>query len=541
MVDRQRTLESACDPDHLLPVGTVAELVAAAALALDEAHRRGVVHGHVGPWSLVRVGDLDVRVGDSRLEGRPLGSLAPEEASYLSPEQVRGAPLDARSDLFSLGAVLHNLLTGERPFEGDSTSSILYRIVHEPARQPAGRVPEALRAFLEMALAKRPEGRFASGAEFADVLRTAASSLESPAPVPAAAGVAAAPRPGQASARPAARRPTVGRRTSVAPYVVGLVLVVVVVAGGLLLYGDRLDLSGAGAPPEVWRETRVRAEPAEAAVFLDGMPLDVSASDVVRFPDHPPFPVLSASLGCRRIDRRIEPGDAGGEIVLVLDPLRATHAVEPDARGISVFVNGQAAGTAPVDVDLDLCRENRVELRARGFRSASVVIPQGATPGEAGRLLDGIGLEAVPRGRLRLPDAKVELEWWLDGDRLDTSVAEWELDEGSYDLRSVNAFHFVDATQKVRIEGGRTTIPEPKLPAMSTLVVQAFPANCRAWVRRPGGSWSSLGETPAERAVAVGGYEVKVEFKPTGETRVERVDVKAGATPPVRVAFRAAG
>ena len=80
---------------------------------------------------------------------------------------------------------------------------------------------------------------------------------------------------------------------------------------------------------------------------------------------------------------------------------------------------------------------------------------------------------------------------------------------------------------------------EPKLAAMSTLVVQAFPPNCRAWVRRPGGSWSALGETPTRRSVAVGTYEVKVEFKPTGETRIERVEVTAGTTPPVRFAFGA--
>ena len=121
----------------------------------------------------MRVGEAAVKIMDFGLAKPSEGQLTQDGAllgtpSYMSPEQIRGEQLDGRSDLFSLGVVLYELLTGERPFAGDSISSIIYRIVNEEPRDPAVVPrPGARRRwadFLIRALAKDPDERFADGA-----------------------------------------------------------------------------------------------------------------------------------------------------------------------------------------------------------------------------------------------------------------------------------------------------------------------------------------------------------------------------------------
>jgi hypothetical protein len=546
VVDPDKTLAEFCDRAGLLPARTAAELVASAANSLDAIHRRGETHGHLGPWSLLRVGEREARVADldhrrSLAASGAIGALDPTEASYLAPEQVRGARPDARSDLFSLGAVLHHLLTGAPPFPGDTTSSILYRIVHEPPQDAGARVPAALRTCLDRALAKRPEERFASAAEMARALDAAAAHLAAQRDR-ASAAMPEVPRwtpgaealPGSSVVHPL-RKPRMPRRMA---WIAGAGILLALAGAAWL----ELGRGAPGASRARWLETRVRVEPAEAAVTLDGIPLDLARTGgVVRFEEGTRRPLLAASHGCRKVERRLAAEDAGREIAIRLDPSHLKHRIDAGVTAAEVVLDGRVAGRAPLEVDLDLCRENRLELRAPGFRATPVVLAAGASPAEASRQLDALDLVEVPRGRLRLPASKIDLTYTLDGDRLDPAIEVWELEEGRHELRYANGFHFLDGTLDLQIRGGETTVPRLELPPMSTLVVQAFPPNCRAWVRRPGGTWSSLGETPAERSVAVGSYEVKVEYRPTGEIRLERVKVVRGKTPPVRVAFGSGG
>jgi hypothetical protein len=72
---------------------------------------------------------------------------------------------------------------------------------------------------------------------------------------------------------------------------------------------------------------------------------------------------------------------------------------------------------------------------------------------------------------------------------------------------------------------------------LTTLEVQAYPANCKVHLRRPGGKWKYLDDTPARKKIAVGRYEVRVTLNPTGESREQIIELTAGANPPVRVSF----
>jgi hypothetical protein len=173
-----RTLSAYCRPGSLLPVEQVVQIVYKCAKALHYAHSRGVVHRDIKPSNILLTQDGDVRLVDfgialvadsdiSRLEG-VAGSPA-----YMSPEQVQGHPLDARSDLYSLGAVMYEMLCGQRPFRAGALGKLLRQVVQsdpEPLREARPEVPEELAAVVVRAMQKDPEQRYRSGAELASDL-----------------------------------------------------------------------------------------------------------------------------------------------------------------------------------------------------------------------------------------------------------------------------------------------------------------------------------------------------------------------------------
>ncbi|MBA4327842.1 MAG: serine/threonine protein kinase [Polaromonas sp.] len=162
--------------------------------ALEYAHRQSIVHRDVKPANLlieadgrVKLTDFGVaRIQDSgevtRTQGSMVGTL-----KYMSPEQVQGQPIDARADLFAVGIVLYQLLTGKRPFDGDTDFAIIQQIVNHTPAAPSSvnpLLPPAIDAVLERALAKKRDQRFASAQAFAQALQEASGQAADPTVVP---------------------------------------------------------------------------------------------------------------------------------------------------------------------------------------------------------------------------------------------------------------------------------------------------------------------------------------------------------------------
>ena len=154
--------------------------------ALHCAHGFGIVHRDVKPANILLLSDGRVKMTDfgiSRIDTSGLtqaGSVI-GTPSYMSPEQCRGDPADARSDLFSTGVVLYELLAAARPFTGPSPTAIAFQVVHTPPpdlRRLRGDLPSGLVGVVEKALAKLPEDRFPSAAAMATALRR--STLAAP-------------------------------------------------------------------------------------------------------------------------------------------------------------------------------------------------------------------------------------------------------------------------------------------------------------------------------------------------------------------------
>ncbi|MEO1457163.1 MAG: serine/threonine-protein kinase [Pseudomonadota bacterium] len=162
--------------------------------ALEVAHQSGIVHRDIKPANVMLLDNAMVKVTDfgiAKLESSQLtahGSMV-GTPSYMSPEQFMGAEVDQRSDLFSTGVVLYELIAGQRPFLGKSNAELLYRVANEMPADPRLLNPQIsapLAGVVMRALAKRPEERFQSARAFAEALAATESD-------PAAATIIAMP------------------------------------------------------------------------------------------------------------------------------------------------------------------------------------------------------------------------------------------------------------------------------------------------------------------------------------------------------------
>lgn len=178
-------LEQHTSPDALLPVSDVLDIAFKCCNALDYAHLHGMVHRDIKPANLLLCDDGEVKLTDfgsafshtsdiTQMAGL-MGSPA-----YMSPEQVREERLTQQSDMFSLGVVLYELLTGQKPFQGDNDYATLFKIgSHEPVSVRVLRpdLPVALDNVIVTALAKLPQDRFDSWADFANAIGHASASV----------------------------------------------------------------------------------------------------------------------------------------------------------------------------------------------------------------------------------------------------------------------------------------------------------------------------------------------------------------------------
>ncbi len=181
---------------HLLPMPQVLSIVARVAEALAYAHKQNVVHRDIKPANImyepatdtVKVTDFGIaRITDS---SKTKTGLVLGTPSFMSPEQIAGKKVDGRSDLYSLGVMLFQMLAGVLPFRGDSMAELMYKIANEDApdiRTIRKDIPEPLARIVALCLAKKPEQRYQDGEQFGAELRAvmgtlAPSGTVSPAP-----------------------------------------------------------------------------------------------------------------------------------------------------------------------------------------------------------------------------------------------------------------------------------------------------------------------------------------------------------------------
>ena len=190
LVEGGDTLKPHCIPENLLPYEQVVEIIFKCAKALDYAHRVGVIHRDIKPTNILLTKDMDVKFCDFSI-----AHLMTEEAEttmptgfvgsprYMSPEQAQEDLITNQTDLFSLGIVMYELLTGKHPFAADGFSRLIYKITNEsppPLRDYRTDVPVIFEKIIYHALQKNPQKRYKMGLNMAADLSLAFDYLDEP-------------------------------------------------------------------------------------------------------------------------------------------------------------------------------------------------------------------------------------------------------------------------------------------------------------------------------------------------------------------------
>lgn len=174
-----QSLRELLDSGAVLAIDRISRIAAQVAEGLAYAQKHGIVHRDIKPANIVITRSGVVKITDFGIAHMPSASrtqagMVLGSPKYMSPEQVVGKTVDGRSDIFSLGVMLYEMLTGQSPFAGDNISTIMYRILNETPLNPSivnARIPLAFDTIITKALAKRPEDRYQTAKEMARDLK----------------------------------------------------------------------------------------------------------------------------------------------------------------------------------------------------------------------------------------------------------------------------------------------------------------------------------------------------------------------------------
>lgn len=162
-----------------IPFKEMFRVVYSVAKGLDYSSSKGIIHRDIKPANILLTDDGNVKISDFGIAKLPTSTVTQSgmlmgTPAYVSPEQVMGTSLDVRSDLYSLGVIFYELVTGKRPFVGDPTT-VIFQVVQSPPPEPKFKlegVPRDLKSVILKILAKKPEERYQSGEEFIEAIKS---------------------------------------------------------------------------------------------------------------------------------------------------------------------------------------------------------------------------------------------------------------------------------------------------------------------------------------------------------------------------------
>ncbi len=390
------SLRDVLDSGVVLPLAHICSIAAKVANALDYAHENGVVHRDIKPANIMISRSRDVKIMDFGIALIPTGSRTQAgtvlgSPKYMAPEQLTGKATDGRVDIFSLGVVLYEMLTGVAPFNGDNLSAIMYRILNETPAPPSAlnaRVPPELDRIVARALAKRPEDRYRTAGEFARALE----HWEAPFSGEAAQADGKAAKPAQkGAASPAPRNSADGRHpldveTEILP--------------SRAARGNAGGMKPAQPPTNTRRAVFLLAIPALALAAFAVLQLtpQPQAPDIAAAPVQQPItkPAAGKTPADKPADGQSPPPPAQDSLADAAAPRPAAASAEPKPAAAAatatlsfaitpwgeVFVDGRKAGVSPPLSRLEIqAGTHSIEIRNASFapRHVKVNVEAGQT------------------------------------------------------------------------------------------------------------------------------------------------------------------
>jgi serine/threonine-protein kinase len=543
------TLDPYVKSVSLLPLKRVVEIVGQAADALNYAHRSGLVHRDIKPSNIMLTPDGGVKVMDFGLAKKPSANLTQAgmllgTPSYMSPEQIKGGALDGRSDLFSLGIVLYQLLTGEKPFKGETISTIMYKIMNEEPPEPTilnKKLPKQFDGIVRKALAKNAAARFQSGKDFRAALEdylnfTSRMTRVKPTAPLLAEGTQEETAALARSSLPVAMAPKPS--FSLKPFLKAA-------AGAALLAGALflgyqpakgwakeksmepefplptflITWANDGENPRLLNKHIYVEVERGAALTLDGWALE---RPVLKFPvtdqgEHE----LVATLGCRRAERRFRVQDVDEALSLTLEPalIKVQLTTIPEGAMLHYGEDFSQTTATPAILTLDACLQHDIKLTLDGYHERKEFI---AVALDRENRFDPYVLEPLPKsGRVRFAKGAYPYEVRHKGKILARGGREVELLPGTYAAQIVNDDYFLEMDYEFQVDSEKLRKYTPRFPALGKLSVMCYTSGAVFINDKP------AGDAPfREKKIAAGRYKVKCVMYEEGRSRPETVQVE---------------
>jgi hypothetical protein len=571
-------LDSLLRSGEALPLAEKLDILVQVCRGLAYAHERGVVHRDIKPSNVRLLDDGTAKIMDFGIAKRSGGDQITKTGMmvgtvhYMSPEQVRGLPLDGRTDVFAAGVMLHELLAGERPFKADDVTAILYKIVNEEPRPPElgllGELGPRLAETLRRALAKDVEARYPGAAAFGDALRAVhdAAVRARPAFAPDAADELAAARralrdghleegiarlrglvaqePELVEARRALRAALREQKQKQQPAASPdgsypeLEATFHAARTRPADADDQATLDGraptemaptviasSAAAPAAAPSPAPRAEPARGWAWAVGAFVVVAAlasAALWRAAPSPVAPAASASAPPGASEAGVTVPVAAVTKPGAAAPARPVHTlrVKSQPEGATVALDGGAAqGVTPIELTFDAGSEHRVTLSLEGYVAQEIR----TKPGQAPATLDVTLEKVVPPGGVVLASSyALDVVWRGRTLAQDETSPRVQLASGRQVLTLVAPKVFLKTDVTVDVPpGGELSL---QAPALGKLNVRATPDNCEVFVGETFVDYPPI----LDRPVAAGRYEVSFKW-PDGARSQQTVEVKAGA------------
>ena len=472
--------------------------------AMDTAHLHNIVHRDLKPANILLTKKREPKIGDfgiAHLESSTMTKtgIILGTPSYMSPEQITGKTLDKRSDIFSLGIILFELLTGQRPFTGDSPTSIMYQIVHSEPKNPRkynSEIPMGLARIVLKAISKKPENRYQrANAMATDLVQFIGGDTEytksmvsndMETAVLDSDDLLASMDQYQSADNffmETQRRATRRKRNSI---VILSILVALIVTGATLYYVFPEVLNSIPVVntwlgrEKIVKEIVINSEIKDAEVLLNGKKIGLTNGEPIQVEGY-----KGDACKLRYVkdyyeiveDTLVFENDLQFNGYFSAIRIKKKIRLESDTPGVSLKVNGQDIGKTPVEYEFTAGEDVTIEGNAKGYIKITKDLTWEQISAEDSYKLS---LTAIPPGNLvfrgdygvNVADDK--------GRVLGKNRREIPLPPGSYTLTLSNDAIFLRMTKKVEVKSGSRS--EIQLPRLGSLSLNAFPANARVFI-----------------------------------------------------------